>query len=115
MAENLTGYVERSGKTQKELAAIVGVSPSTLSDWMKGKKYPRIDKIERLASFFGITKSDLIEEKHAEKQRAAQTGLPTGIPIDEDLRNMIEEYNMLGSKQQKSVRDLIHSLATPED
>ena len=43
MAKNLTRYVARSGKTQKELAAIVGVAPSTFNAWLKAKKYPRID------------------------------------------------------------------------
>ena len=46
---------------------MVGVAPSTFNDWVKGKKYPRIDKIEMLANFFGILKSDLIEEKPQEE------------------------------------------------
>ncbi len=62
-ANNLRFYLERSGKTQKELAEMVGVSAPTMNDWIKGKKYPRIDKIEILADYFGILKSDLIEEK----------------------------------------------------
>ena len=62
-AENLTRYTERSGKTQKELAELVGVAQSTFNDWCKGKKYPRIDKIEILSKHFGILKSDLIERK----------------------------------------------------
>ena len=62
-AKNLKYYVERSGKTQKELSEIVGVATSTFSDWTKGKKYPRMDKVEMLANYFGILKSDLIEDK----------------------------------------------------
>jgi repressor LexA len=72
LANNLAHYVERSGKSQKELAEIVGVATSTFNDWMKGKKYPRIDKIELLANYFGILKSDLIEERteeHREMQK----------------------------------------------
>ena len=62
MSKNLLYYQQLSGKSQKELADIVGVSPSTFNEWIKGKKYPRIDKIEILAKYFGILKSDLIEE-----------------------------------------------------
>lgn len=68
-AKNLAYYVERSGKTQKELSEIVGVSKSTFNDWMKAKKYPRIDKIEILADFFHILKSDLIEEKSEDHRK----------------------------------------------
>ena len=61
LAKNLAFYVERSGRDQKEIAEVVGVAPSTFNEWMKAKKYPRIDKIEMLANYFGILKSDLIE------------------------------------------------------
>lgn len=76
MAKNLKYYMEISGKSQKELCEIVGVSTSTFSDWVKAKKYPRIDKIELLANYFKILKSDLIEEKseeHREMQKKNDT------------------------------------------
>ena len=63
MAINLRYYMEAFGKNQKEMAAIAGVSAPTFNDWLKEKKYPRIDKIERMAQYFGILKSDLIEDK----------------------------------------------------
>lgn len=72
MAKNLAYYVERSGKSQRELADVLGIATSTFNDWMKGKTYPRIDKIEMLANIFGILKSDLIEERteeHREMQK----------------------------------------------
>ena len=62
-AKNLRRYMERKGISQKELAVIVGVSAPTINEWIKSKKYPRIDKIEILANYFECLKSDLIEEK----------------------------------------------------
>ena len=62
-SKNLSYYVKISGRDQKEIAEYVGVAPSTFNEWIKAKKYPRIDKIEKLATYFGILKSDLIEEK----------------------------------------------------
>ena len=62
-ARNLNFYMERSGKKQTDIADYLGVSKSTVSDWCKGKMVPRMDKIEILAKYFGILKSDLIEEK----------------------------------------------------
>lgn len=63
-AENLKYYMDMHDITQKELSEIVGVSAPTVHDWVKGKKYPRMDKIERIANYFGIQKSDLIEDTH---------------------------------------------------
>ena len=62
-AKNLQYYIENSRVTQKDLAKKIGVSAPTMNDWVKGHKFPRIDKIEKLASYFGILKSDLIEDK----------------------------------------------------
>ena len=61
-AKNLAHYLERSGKEQKVVAEDIGVAPSSFNEWMKAKKYPRMDKIEMLANYFGVLKSDLIEQ-----------------------------------------------------
>ena len=62
-SKNLQYYMGRKGITQKELSEIIGVSAPTINEWIKTKKYPRIDKVEKLANYFGCLKSDLIEEK----------------------------------------------------
>ena len=90
-AKNLAYYVERSGKTQKEISEIVGVSKSTFNDWMKAKKYPRIDKIEIMADFFKILKSDLIEEKTEEHR---QTQEKNSIIADAVLRMKTDDVFM---------------------
>ena len=63
MAKNILFYLDHTGKTRKELSADLGVPYSTIVDWCAGNKYPRIDKIEMMANYFGIQKSDLIEDK----------------------------------------------------
>jgi transcriptional regulator with XRE-family HTH domain len=61
-ARNLKRYMDLHDKNQKDMAEVVGVSTATFSDYINAKKYPRIDKIELLADYFGVNKSDLIEE-----------------------------------------------------
>lgn len=62
-AKNLRYYLSESGKTQKEVARVIGVSAPTFHEWCAAKKTPRMDKVEKLANYFGILKSDLIEDK----------------------------------------------------
>ena len=50
-------------KSRKQICEDLGFAYSTFSDWVNGKKYPRIDKIEMMANYFGIEKSDLVEKK----------------------------------------------------
>lgn len=63
LSKNLKKYITMSGKDRRELAKIWGFPYSTVSEWVNGRKYPRIDRIETMANYFGIQMSDLIEEK----------------------------------------------------
>ena len=59
---NLKYYMELNNKDRNDICKILGFKYSTFSDWYNGNKYPRIDKIEMLANYFNIKKSDLIEK-----------------------------------------------------
>ncbi len=63
---NLKRYMALNEKSRKDLSDALGISYYTVTDWVNGKKYPRMDKVEKLANYFGILKSDLIEEKTEE-------------------------------------------------
>ena len=90
-AKNLAYYLERSGKDQKEVAEVVGVAPSTFNEWMKAKKYPRIDKIEILANYFGILKSDLIEKVSEDGYSPSERTLTEGEELMLQLFRKIPE------------------------
>ena len=91
-ARNLSYYLQRSGRDQKEVAEVVGVAPSTFNEWVKAKKYPRIDKIEILANYFGILKSDLIEEKE-QKNPPEEPRLTEGEKMLLDIFRLVPEEN----------------------
>lgn len=61
-ARNLNKYLEKSGKTQKEVAQAIGVIPTTFNTWCLAQALPRMGKVQLLADYFGINKSDLIED-----------------------------------------------------
>lgn len=100
ISKNLTYYVERSGKTQKELSEIVGVATSTFNDWMKGKKYPRIDKIEILANYFGILKSDLIEDRDTKSS-------PEELQLTEGEKMVLELFRKIPVERQPEALELL--------
>lgn len=108
MARNLSYYVRRSGKTQKELAEIVGVAASTFNDWLKAKKYPRIDKIEILADYFGVLKSDLIEEKskkrtEMQKNNDVMADIIVRMRMDSEFLSVVKAIYKLDSKKLSSL------------
>ena len=50
-------------KTRNDICNDLSISYTTFADWVNAKTYPRIDKIELLANYFNIEKSDLVEDK----------------------------------------------------
>lgn len=67
-ANNLSFYMEQKGVDRNTLCADLDLKYTTVRDWLKGITYPRIGKIELLANYFKINKSDLIENKTATAQ-----------------------------------------------
>ena len=122
-AKNLVYYIERSGKSQKDIAEVVGVAASTFNDWCKAKKYPRIDKIEILANYFGIQKSDLIEEKMTEDKEKDNEilvdlivrmrtdisflSLVDALAKDKEFLAAVESLHTLDPEKSKGVQDML--------
>ena len=63
-SKNLEKYIRLSGKTKKEVAEHIGVSPSTITSYLQGKTAPRMGKVDRLCELFHISRSELLEENN---------------------------------------------------
>ena len=63
MSANIKRYMAEKGVNAKELSKTLDVPYTTVLSWIKAEYYPRIDKIEKMSDYFGVLKSDLIEDK----------------------------------------------------
>lgn len=68
-SNNLLRLLSRSDKTQKEVADAISVSPQTFNTWCQGIALPRMGKVQRLADYFNVSKSDLIDEQPSKKYK----------------------------------------------
>lgn len=114
-AKNLRRFMELDGITQKDLAKIAGVSAPTMNDWLQAKKYPRIDKIEKLADYFKILKSDLIEEKNEEdfemqKNNNTIANIVVRLRTDSEFLSVVESLNNLDEEKVRGVRQMLTAL-----
>ena len=66
MADNIKRLLSAKGLNPRQLAIALDFKYTTVNDWVNAKTYPRIDKIEMLANFFNVSKSDLVENKTEE-------------------------------------------------
>lgn len=99
-ANNLRHYMELTGKTQKELAAVAGVTEASFSEYANAKKFPRIDKIQKLADYFGILKSDLIEDKGIDKKEVDELTMLLNKLSEEQKQSLIRYALFLLSQEQ---------------
>lgn len=107
-ARNLSYYLNKCGRDQKEVAEVVGVAPSTFNEWVKAKKYPRIDKIEILANYFGILKSDLIEDKEEKTP-------PEEPKLSEGEKMLLDLFRLVPKDKQRMVLDMIRVALKPKE
>ena len=62
-SKNLKYFIELNDKQPVDLVNDLKLPFSTVSNWVNGTKMPRMGNVELLAKYFGIEKSDLLEEK----------------------------------------------------
>ena len=93
-AKNLRHYLDRENKTQKEVADAIGVSPQTFNTWLQIVALNMMGKVQALADYFGINKSDLLEDKGAQEE-------DNSYYIDEEAKELAQflfknpEYKIL--------------------
>ncbi|MGL5438819.1 MAG: LexA family transcriptional regulator [Filifactoraceae bacterium] len=62
IANNIKYYMKKFDKDRNDMCRDLNIKYTTLTDWINGKSYPRIDKIELMANYFNISKSALVED-----------------------------------------------------
>ena len=87
-SRNLLNVLNKTQKTQIEVAIAIGVSQQTFNSWCRGVALPRMDKIQMLADHFNINMADLIEANPS-----SISAVPVSLRPDE--YQLLDKYNML--------------------
>lgn len=103
-SNNLKYYLKLKNKTQLDLANAIGVSNTTINNYVKGYNAPRMDKVDKICKYLGISRSDLIEEKSTKTENqdistmvddlmnnlnSTQTLMFKGEPMDETTKELV--------------------------
>lgn len=99
MATNIKRYLDKLGLNTKEFSEKLGFKYTTVLDWVNAKTYPRIDKIEKMANFFGVEKSELVEEY----------SLANSESNNLEWKELFDTFNQLDKKNKKRVVDYADS------
>lgn len=108
LAKNLKKYILKSGKDRSMIAEDLDLSYSTLTDWVNGKKYPRINNIEKLAVYFNISKSDLIEDfEEIKKDNDRLAAIIVKLRMNKELLDVVDRLVSLDKAKLESLSRLL--------
>ena len=93
IAFNLNRLLELTGKNQADLATYMEVSQATVSNWCKGIKSPRMDKLDRICVFLNCTRTDLLEDKN---NTSSELSSSDRRDIAKNLDEMMEQLESRG-------------------
>lgn len=62
LVDNLNKYLKQKGKKRSDMASELGLPTSLLYGWFSGVSYPRIENLERIADYFGVSITQLVDE-----------------------------------------------------
>lgn len=100
-AKNLIYYMNARGKERNQICSDLNIKYTTFVGWETAKTYPRIDKIELLARYFGVMKCDLIESSKNKE-------------IDDTFSEAGSLFLSLGKEKRVQALDYLRYLADKE-
>ncbi len=62
MYQKFEGLMLKNNVTADKVAKATGILQSTLSDWKTGKYTPKLDKLQKIADYFGVPITYFLEE-----------------------------------------------------
>ena len=95
MAKNIRHYMEKYNKTRQEMCDALGVKYTTFTDWVKGNSYPRIDKIELMANYFGISKADLVEDRNDDSSLSARDERDIAKILEQTKEQLLSQEGLM--------------------
>jgi repressor LexA len=101
---NLKKIMALKGKTQSDIVKALNFKQSTVSDWLNGKKYPRMDKVQMLANYLNVDIIELVDNQSNDS-----------ITFTNAEKALIKNYRQLNEQNQQAVTTMINSLLAVEN
>lgn len=111
IARNLRNIMFETGKTQSEVCKDLDIRKQTMSTWMNGVRIPRMDKIDMLCRYFGVSRSDLMEPHNEEYYLRRDTArVAQEIFDNQDMRILFDAARSSRPEDLRMAADLLKRL-----
>lgn len=96
----LNYYMQLNHKRQEDIVADLGINKSTISTWCRGQKMPRTATIQKLATYFGVTVADFLNDNAKKELNTEILSILEKIP-EQKKENALEYLKFLLSQNDK--------------
>lgn len=120
-SKNLDYIMTEKKMSNTELANGIGVTPTTIGYWRNGKKFPRMDKVDKICRFLQVSRSDLIEFDDTSREAPSYYDDPDVAAIANELKNnpdmrvLFDASRHLSKQDIQTVAALVKSLSQKGD
>lgn len=105
--ENLNYFMNLRKKNQADIARAVGASTSIVSEWCRGAKVPRADKLAKICATLHISMTDLLAERPTEQTFEQWLWDNYGV--------MLRTFGNLTEADKRIVIDMVERLGRVDD
>lgn len=92
------------GYSQVELAVLTGVQQESISAYEKGKNYPNMDVLMRMADLFDVTIDYIVYHSNVRRLMTVPDG------FDYDIEYLIETWGQIPASKRKIMKELLEAL-----
>lgn len=109
-SDNLKYYLKLNNKTQLDLANAIGVSNTTINNYVKGYNAPRMDKVDKICKYLGVSRSDLMEERIKERIQNTENQ-DISIMVDDLMNNLNSTQTLMykGEPMDEVTKELVRT------
>lgn len=107
IAHNLSYLIELSGKDQRQISIELDVNPPTFNQWVKGKAIPSVSILKKMAAYFGVTLSQIVNDTSKE---SSPDDVNEPLSLTDDEISLIKQYRMLSDQDRAQLRQFIRAM-----
>ena len=109
-SDNLKYYLKLNNKTQLDLANAIGVSNTTINNYVKGYNDPRMDKVDKICKYLGVSRSDLMGERIKDRIRNTENQ-DISIMVDDLMNNLNSTQTLMykGEPMDEVTKELVRT------
>lgn len=113
MYEIFSELLQKYGVTPYKVSKETGVSQSTLSDWKRGLSTPKLDKLQKIADYFGVTVNYLMTG-HEDVESSSDSQTQKKTLTSRDTKEITEMLNNMENLLKQDGLMFDGDPATPE-